>query len=153
MWNIEPLEFARVDPGKGDINIYFKTITNEHVMGYAHYPEEENKFSNLNVDESSAGVDFATAEPKLPPIMGAPKQTPAVLSTTENQHNNNNNTINNDDNVNDTSKMLYVLTEMKNVFNMFGGLSNIYAKLRNANNPLDKLQVLLACFETSNSMN
>ncbi|GIY36453.1 hypothetical protein CEXT_329471 [Caerostris extrusa] len=29
----------------------------------------ENKFSNLNVDESSAGVDFATAEPKLPPIM------------------------------------------------------------------------------------
>ncbi|GIX88018.1 RNA-directed DNA polymerase from mobile element jockey [Caerostris extrusa] len=65
---------------------------------------------------------------------GGSEQTPAVLSTTENQHNNNNNTINNDDNVNDTSKMLYVLTEMKNVFNMFGGLSNIYAKLRNANN-------------------
>ncbi|GIX92445.1 hypothetical protein CDAR_232051 [Caerostris darwini] len=44
MWNIEPLEFARVDPGKGDINIYFKTVTNEHVMGYAHYPEEGKVF-------------------------------------------------------------------------------------------------------------
>ncbi|GIX78180.1 hypothetical protein CDAR_508901 [Caerostris darwini] len=46
MWNIEPLEFARVDPGKGDINIYFKTMTNEHVMGYAHYPEEGKVFIN-----------------------------------------------------------------------------------------------------------
>ncbi|GIX92450.1 hypothetical protein CDAR_232081 [Caerostris darwini] len=46
MWNIEPLEFARVDPGKGDINIYFKTITSEHVMGYAHYPEEGKVFIN-----------------------------------------------------------------------------------------------------------
>ncbi|GIX96471.1 hypothetical protein CDAR_613071 [Caerostris darwini] len=46
MWNIEPLEFATVDPGKGDINIYFKTITSEHVMGYAHYPEEGKVFIN-----------------------------------------------------------------------------------------------------------
>ncbi|GIX83409.1 hypothetical protein CEXT_657491 [Caerostris extrusa] len=33
------------------------------------FSHTKNKFSNLNVDESSAGVDFATAEPKLPPIM------------------------------------------------------------------------------------
>ncbi|GIY98517.1 hypothetical protein CEXT_301121 [Caerostris extrusa] len=46
MWNIEPLEFARVDPGKGDINIYFKTMKNEHIMGYAHYPEEGKVFIN-----------------------------------------------------------------------------------------------------------
>ncbi|GIY51556.1 hypothetical protein CDAR_1271 [Caerostris darwini] len=46
MWNIEPSEFARVDPGKGDINIYFKTIASEHVMGYAHYPEEGKVFIN-----------------------------------------------------------------------------------------------------------
>ncbi|GIY60999.1 hypothetical protein CDAR_381151 [Caerostris darwini] len=46
MWNIEPLEFARVDPGKGQINIYFKTMTNGHVMGYAHYPEEGKVFIN-----------------------------------------------------------------------------------------------------------
>ncbi|GIY41443.1 uncharacterized protein CDAR_23451 [Caerostris darwini] len=46
MWNIEPLEFVRVDPGKGDTNIYFKIMTNEHVMGYAHYPEEGKVFIN-----------------------------------------------------------------------------------------------------------
>ncbi|GIY67885.1 hypothetical protein CEXT_6171 [Caerostris extrusa] len=81
-------------------------------------------------------------------IAGDPETNSSSALTTENQHNKNNN-----DNLNDTAKMLYVLTEMKNVFNMFGGLSNIYDKLRNANNPLDKLQVLLACFENSNSTN
>ncbi|GIX93593.1 hypothetical protein CEXT_366731, partial [Caerostris extrusa] len=32
-------------------------------------PRKQNKFSNLNVDESTAGVDITTQEPKLPPIM------------------------------------------------------------------------------------
>lgn len=45
MWNIKPLEFARVEPGKGDIKIYFAPLKS-YILGQAYPPPHGDIYIN-----------------------------------------------------------------------------------------------------------
>lgn len=45
MWNVSPLEFARVEPGKGDIKIYFAPLKS-YILGQAYPPPHGGVYIN-----------------------------------------------------------------------------------------------------------
>lgn len=55
MWNVYPLEFARVERGKGDIKIYFSPLKETH-LGFASYPNDPYP-GDVHINDKAAPRD------------------------------------------------------------------------------------------------
>lgn len=67
MWDITPLEFARVEPGKGDIKIYFTHLP-DYVLGQAYPPPHGNVY--INVKEQTSDKLFYIVQHEVGHALG-----------------------------------------------------------------------------------